>query len=265
MIAAEAGSAQVVVTVGGQSNPWLSGMPNGSGASLGDVAPAQSPVLAQLSLTPGSFIWVTDVVGVVGYQPGISCSPEGCPFVYCHATGEQNGIANACWDRASSLVGVFLSDEQPSLTPPPAASAFNTAALRDYDTIAPLLKQVFFVGDGRRQNGDQQRVVVPPGATRLFLGVSDGQGWYNNVGSFTCAVWPSRPTCDSIDFNNDSSFFDPTDIEAFLSVFSEGPCIPQDATCSDIDFNNDGAFFDPCDIDSFLLVFSEGPCTLCGQ
>jgi hypothetical protein len=71
--------------------------------------------------------------------------------------------------------------------------------------------------------------------------------------------------CDSIDFNNDGSLFDPTDIDAFLSVFSEGPCIPATATCGDVDFNNDTSLFDPCDIDSFLLVFSEGPCTLCGQ
>jgi hypothetical protein len=72
-------------------------------------------------------------------------------------------------------------------------------------------------------------------------------------------------TCDGIDINNDASSFDPQDIEAFLSVYGEGPCVPETATCSDIDFNNDGALFDPCDIDSFLLVFSEGPCTLCGQ
>jgi hypothetical protein len=72
------------------------------------------------------------------------------------------------------------------------------------------------------------------------------------------------PTCDSIDFNNDGGSFDPQDIEAFLSVYGEGPCVPETAICSDIDFNNDGALFDPCDIDAFLLVFSEGPCTLCG-
>jgi hypothetical protein len=70
--------------------------------------------------------------------------------------------------------------------------------------------------------------------------------------------------CDSLDFNDDGSLFDPTDIDAFLSVFSEGPCVPSTATCNDVDFNNDGSLFDPCDIDSFLLVFSEGPCTLCG-
>ena len=72
------------------------------------------------------------------------------------------------------------------------------------------------------------------------------------------------PNCDSIDFNGDTSFFDPQDIDAFLSVFSEGPCIPETATCNDIDFNNDGSLFDPCDIDAFLLVCSERPCSPCG-
>jgi hypothetical protein len=68
------------------------------------------------------------------------------------------------------------------------------------------------------------------------------------------------PACDSVDFNNDGSLFDPQDVEAFLSVFSEGPCVPASATCNDIDFNNDGSLFDPDDIDAFLRVFSEGPC-----
>ncbi len=78
-------------------------------------------------------------------------------------------------------------------------------------------------------------------------------------------VQPFGGSCDSIDFNNDGSFFDPIDVDAFLSVYSEGPCVPSGAMCNDVDFNNDGQFFDPCDIDSFLLAFSEGPCTPCGQ
>lgn len=79
------------------------------------------------------------------------------------------------------------------------------------------------------------------------------------------ALKPCGVVCNSIDFNNDGSFFDPQDIDAFLSVYSEGPCVPDTATCDDIDFNNDVSVFDPCDIDSFLLVYSEGPCTSCGQ
>jgi hypothetical protein len=83
------------------------------------------------------------------------------------------------------------------------------------------------------------------------------------LGALVVATVPAG--CDSIDFNNDGSSADTQDIDAFLSVFSEGPCVPAGAMCGDIDFNNDGSVFDPCDVDAFLLVFSEGPCTLCGQ
>jgi hypothetical protein len=66
--------------------------------------------------------------------------------------------------------------------------------------------------------------------------------------------------CNDIDFNNDGSLFDPLDVDAFFSVFSEGPCIPETQTCDGIDFNNDGSLFDPLDVEAFLRVFSEGPC-----
>lgn len=66
--------------------------------------------------------------------------------------------------------------------------------------------------------------------------------------------------CNDIDFNNDGYFYDPTDIDAFLSVFSEGPCIPAAAQCDPVDFNNDGSGFDPEDVEAFLSVYSEGPC-----
>jgi hypothetical protein len=71
---------------------------------------------------------------------------------------------------------------------------------------------------------------------------------------------PPTPVCDSVDFNNDGSIIDPQDVDAFFSVFSEGPCIPASATCNDVDFNNDGSIFDPQDVDAFFSVFSEGPC-----
>jgi uncharacterized membrane protein len=77
--------------------------------------------------------------------------------------------------------------------------------------------------------------------------------------SFVATILPSG-VCDDIDFNRDGNRFDPLDIEAFLSVFSEGPCLPAGANCRDIDFNNDGSLFDPEDVDAFLRVFSEGPC-----
>ncbi len=66
--------------------------------------------------------------------------------------------------------------------------------------------------------------------------------------------------CNSIDFNNDSALFDPMDINAFLSVYSQGPCLPIGTDCDSIDFNNDGSFYDPMDIAAFLSVYGEGPC-----
>jgi hypothetical protein len=105
-----------------------------------------------------------------------------------------------------------------------------------------------------------------PGSDRFHVRGRSGSSLQVGASiSFSPGDCPGTPACDGVDFNNDGSFFDPVDIEAFFSVFSEGPCIPATATCNDIDFNNDGSLFDTCDLDSFLLQFSQGPCTQCGQ
>ncbi len=66
--------------------------------------------------------------------------------------------------------------------------------------------------------------------------------------------------CDPIDFNNDGVLFDIMDIEAFLSRFTEGPCVPRGGNCNDVDFNNDGSYYEVDDVESFLTVFTEGEC-----
>jgi len=110
-------------------------------------------------------------------------------------------------------------------------------------------------------SGGEYIVFVAPTFDAVFAcGNGADQYWFNVTGEGECG-----PTCNDIDFNNDGSFFDPQDVDAFLSVYGEGPCIPGANVCDSIDFNNDGSFFDPCDIDSFLVVFGEGPCTLCGE
>jgi hypothetical protein len=50
------------------------------------------------------------------------------------------------------------------------------------------LREPFFIGDGVNSSGTVQQFVAPPGATRLFLGVMDGSGWYNNSGTFDVVV-----------------------------------------------------------------------------
>jgi len=60
----------------------------------------------------------------------------------------------------------------------------------EFELLAPRLHQIFYIGDGLTGTniGQRQEFVVPDGATRLFLGTSDGFGWFNNSGSFEVTI-----------------------------------------------------------------------------
>lgn len=76
----------------------------------------------------------------------------------------------------------------------------------------------------------------------------------------------AQDACD-LDFTNDG-VVDNRDIEAFVRVYSEGPCaVLNDGSvdtlappCDSIDFNGDGSLFDPQDLDSFRATYEGGPC-----
>jgi hypothetical protein len=197
-----AGQVTVAVAVPGYSDPWLAGMPDGSKASCWapegcDYAPDQSPQLAEgLCLYAGEFLNFQVTGGVLHY-PGWPLTPPDGSSVTNHNWQNdlgENGISDiiAPYD---SCIGVFLDDAQPDLTPEPDYLDFSTAASRDYLTLAPLLKQVFFIGDGLTSGGEAQYVQIPAGATRLFIGTMDSTTWLNNVGQFDVLVSePCAPT-----------------------------------------------------------------------
>ena len=54
--------------------------------------------------------------------------------------------------------------------------------------FAPQLQQMFYVGNGLTSTGAQESIVVPAGATRVFLGTMDGWEWSNNSGGFTVTI-----------------------------------------------------------------------------
>jgi hypothetical protein len=185
--------SQATVVVPGTSDPWLAGMPDGSNASSGDSAPAQSPVLFdEFALTPGSWLRFTVTVdptaGLVGHCPGCtSPTPDG-GSVWGHSAGAENGVADVD-APINSLLGVFLDASQPNTTAAPTSLNFDTMNT-SFATLSPTLKQVFFIGDGLTGtgSGDVQTFLVPAGATRLYLGTMDGYGWYNNVGAYAVTV-----------------------------------------------------------------------------
>ncbi len=54
---------------------------------------------------------------------------------------------------------------------------------RNFDRLEPALKQVFFIGDGMNNQKALQEFIVPPGATRFYLGLMDEKGWWwDNTG-----------------------------------------------------------------------------------
>jgi hypothetical protein len=103
-----------------------------------------------------------------------------------HNAGAENGISDV---RApfNALMGVFLGASAPNLSAAPAPLDFSAQAERDKPELRPLLQQVFFIGNGFINN-NPRRVIVPAGATRLFLGTMDSFGWFNNEGSYVVTV-----------------------------------------------------------------------------
>jgi len=187
VLAGASGLAAAAVGVPGASNPKLAGMPDGSTASSGDVAPAQSPVLVTgLALQAGQWLSFS-ASGAVDHCGG-GCpggTPDGTDL---WSNGAENGISGI-QAPIDALLGVFLGAAQPSLTSAPASLDFSPAGLgTSFATLAPELKQVFFIGDGLAAGGLVQQFQVPVGATRLYLATHDGYGWFNNAGSFSVTV-----------------------------------------------------------------------------
>ena len=173
-------------------------MPPGSTASNGDVAPTHSPAFViGLPFTAGDVLRFSATGMTDHCDQGGRCGlagPDGDSVeeIYYHWDGAENGIANV-FAPIDSLIGVFLDATQPNLSPAPGSLDFSTSASRDFVSLAPLIKQPFFVGDGLRNDGiTTQSFIVPVGSTRLFLGTMDGFAWYDNTGSLDVTVTEGR-------------------------------------------------------------------------
>jgi hypothetical protein len=192
LVRAQAGTT---LTVSAQANIFGAGhlppmdTPNPSGGS-GGVPPVV------FAFPPHAFraLTFTNVTGSVKMgNPTAPCGPDGGNFGY--AIASYNGIAGIDAPVIGYLAGVFLDANEPT-DPPPASLNFNLNALgRDFETLSPQIAQVFFIGDGLTASENVQEFIVPPTATRLFLGLADsrysagGPGYYHdNSGSFSVCV-----------------------------------------------------------------------------
>jgi Flp pilus assembly protein TadG len=207
------------------ANPFLAGMPAGTKASvinpsprkIPDVAgtpsnPKNSPLAVQLAITGDAAYTFDSIDGTARHDPNLNYyNPDGDTSDsngighnnsttnyynnYSSNLYNENGIADA-WIPINALVGVFLDDKQPDLSPTPANLDFRdptdpSRKIKDFSTLKPQLKQLFFIGDGLDQNGDQQQFIAPKGATRLYLATMDYYEWNNNAGDRNIKV--NRP------------------------------------------------------------------------
>lgn len=112
------------------------------------------------------------------------------------AVGGLNGLSDIAGDARIPLVGVFTTDTDPFGGIAPAALDFDKDTA---SSLAPLLNQVFYIGDGlsgfNDAGGARLTFTAPSDATRLYLGVADAflfngtSGYYgDNPGEYDVSV-----------------------------------------------------------------------------
>lgn len=183
-------SNTVILNVSGQANIWgagHTGLPSGTGGGIG-------PPLIHFQSGSNQFLVFTSVSGLVS----IGTAPDGYVFGYHGPDGIANLPYNDSYagvegvsgftdsNRIATLVGVFLDDTEPTNPAPGNLDFSDTAIGHSFSSLAPQLRQVFFIGDGLTGTGtgSQQVFVVPPTATRLCLGLPDSH-YDDNSGLFT--------------------------------------------------------------------------------
>lgn len=200
----------ITADIPAQANPYLAGMKNGTIAQKNgnphnnpdyagshyysrtgltvDTSPPQAqglPLVSGQKLTFGSISGVAN--NDVTFDPNVNFQPDGdtTNIVNNNYGGGSTSEFGKSDIRApmNAVIGVFLNDKDPSKTSAPSTLDFSTASSRNFSTLSPQLKQVFFIGDGVTSQGVLQQFVVPPGATRLFLGNMDEYEWNNNRGT----------------------------------------------------------------------------------
>lgn len=168
----------------------------GGASSYGSGQPYASPIQVAITVTPGATITITNVTGTVSHDYD---TPVGI-----NATGNNGGAGISDNAKANGIAehgiadvtmplgamnAVFLGTGLPdNIATVPSPLDFSTQAKRDYLGLKPDLQQPFFVGTGQTSGGQQQQIVVPPNATRLFMGIMDGWEWNNNLGGFNCTI-----------------------------------------------------------------------------
>jgi hypothetical protein len=176
-----------VNTLLGSTSSTSSGSNTSNWAAWGDYAPKKSsPITAGgITINGGSTVTFDGINGGANNSASTTTydADGNTRSITTNRVGNENGIGDI---RApfNSIIGVFITDDVPQASNYPARLDFSKQSDRDFTSLAPRLRQPFFIGDGRTTYGEVQQFIVPEGATRLFIGTMDSYEWSNNVGGF---------------------------------------------------------------------------------
>lgn len=184
--------------VDADSCPWLAGATNGTtvaatgGNPTAAKAPAQSPCqITGLPLTAGTYLSFQKASGQTSYADAADYGPDGNTG-WIVRQDAVNGI-NSTSAPLNSFVGIFIDDRNPNSWAQAAEPDFSTDASRNFSSLSPALKQVFFIGDGLDNSGNIQKFKIPSGATRLYLGIMDEKGWWwDNTGYIQTTIMNTK-------------------------------------------------------------------------
>ena len=178
-------SATNTVAVSANGDLYASGQPDGIACCAGDTTPTNSPTLAPITLVAGDYLTFS-TTGSATNQPGpVYATADGnTGSTYNLYADYGTGISGPTDIHLAGLAGVFLGSSTPSGAAPGQLSGTTFAS------VAPELGQIFFIGDGLTGtgNGSVQTFYVPQGATRLYLGVADNGGYFDNSGNITASI-----------------------------------------------------------------------------
>jgi hypothetical protein len=161
------------------------------------VAGGGSTDAVVVTIAPGtSELTFTGFSGAASLTPGYASSGDG--FTYPGLGGPSSvtglaGLSGLIAPNEGFLTGAFLNgNEALPGEVPPATLDLTGAGAETFLSIAPVVDQVFFIGDGLTGTGTGtvQQFIVPAGAMSIALGFVDANGfegtpsaYFDNTGS----------------------------------------------------------------------------------
>ncbi len=145
--------------------------------------PVNDAVLYQFG-AGASNVFTFTASGLTNCCGGTPNTPPDGGFAATSIVG-ANGLSNVVGNTQLPLLGVFTTDTDPFGSTPPAALPWDA---NNPASLAPLLQQVFYIGDGRTGYQDAAGSLLlftaPASATRLYLGVADAFGFNGTTGYY---------------------------------------------------------------------------------